>query len=131
MSRQKPKSKYNIDIKSAEDYKKLYEKEQNYFKETVDDVKKSVTNFVICQWGFDDEANHLLMHNILPSVRWVDGAETQQTALASGGRLINNFKDIAVEKFGKAYEIKGNFTKSGPYGPMPMGGPWATSLYFL
>ena len=28
----KPKSKYNIDIKSAEDYKKLYETEQNYFK---------------------------------------------------------------------------------------------------
>ena len=46
------------------------------------------------------------MHNILPSVRWVDGAETQQTALASGGRIINNFKDIAVEKFGKAYEVK-------------------------
>ena len=27
----KPKSKYNIDIKNAEDYKKLYETEQNYF----------------------------------------------------------------------------------------------------
>ena len=26
--------------------------------------------------------------------------------MASGGRIINNFKDIAVEKFGKAYEVK-------------------------
>ena len=102
----KPKTKYNIDIKSAEDYKKLYETEQNYFKEMVDNVKKSGANFVICQWGFDDEANHLLMHNNLPAVRWVGGTELEQIALASGGRIINNFKDIAVEKFGKAYEVK-------------------------
>ena len=71
----KPKSKYNIDIKSAEDYKKLYETEQNYFKTMVKNVKESGANFVICQWGFDDEANHLLMHSNLPSVRWVGGAE--------------------------------------------------------
>ena len=66
----KPKSKYNIDIKSAEDYKKLYQTEQNYFKTMVENVKESGANFVICQWGFDDEANHLLMHNNLPAVRW-------------------------------------------------------------
>ena len=102
----KLKSKYNIEIKSAEDYKKLYEKEQNYFKDMVDSVKKSGANFVVCQWGFDDEANHLLMKNKLPAVRWVEGSELEQIALASGGRIINNFKDIAVEKFGKAYEVK-------------------------
>ena len=102
----KPKSKYNIDIKSVEDYKKLYQKEQNYFKDMVDTVKKSGANFVICRWGFDDEANHLLMRNNLPAVRWVEGTELEQIALASGGRIINNFKDIAVEKFGKAYEVK-------------------------
>ena len=102
----KPKSKYNIDIKTAEDYKKLYETEQNYFKDMVENVKKSGANFVVCQWGFDDEANHLLMHNNLPAVRWVGGAEIEQIALASGGRIINNFKDISKEKLGKAYEVK-------------------------
>ena len=65
----KPKSKYNIDIKNAEDYKKLYETEQNYFKKMISSVKESGANFVICQWGFDDEANHLLMHNNLSEVR--------------------------------------------------------------
>ena len=90
----KPKSKYNIDIKSAEDYKKLYETEQNYFKDMVKSVKESGANFVICQWGFDDEANHLLMHNNLPAVRWVGGAEIEQIALATGGRIITSFKDI-------------------------------------
>jgi T-complex protein 1 subunit epsilon len=102
----KPKSKYNIDIKSAEDYKKLYETEQNYFKTMVKNVKESGANFVICQWGFDDEANHLLMHNNLPSVRWVGGAEIEQIALATGGRIINNFSDIKAEKLGSARVIK-------------------------
>ena len=75
----KPKSKYNIDIKNAEEYKKLYEAEQNYFKNMIKNVKESGANFIICQWGFDDEANHLLMHNNLPAVRWVGGAEIQIT----------------------------------------------------
>jgi len=102
----KPKSKYNIDIKSAEDYKKLYETEQNYFKTMVENVKQSGANFVICQWGFDDEANHLLMHNNLPSVRWVGGSEIEQIALATGGRIINNFSEIKKEKLGSARVIK-------------------------
>ena len=102
----KPKSKYNIDIKSAEDYKKLYETEQNYFKTMVQNVKDSGANVVICQWGFDDEANHLLMHSGLPAVRWVGGAEIEQIALATGGRIINNFNDIKKEKLGSARVIK-------------------------
>ena len=102
----KPKSKYNIDIKNAEDYKKLYETEQNYFKDMVKSVKESGANFVICQWGFDDEANHLLMHNNLPAVRWVGGAEIELIALATGGRIITNFKDIKKEKLGRAREVK-------------------------
>ena len=93
-------------IKSAEDYKKLYQTEQNYFKTMVENVKESGANFVICQWGFDDEANHLLMHNNLPAVRWVGGAEIEQIALATGGRIINNFSDIKKEKLGSARVIK-------------------------
>ena len=64
----------------------------------VENVKQSGANFVICQWGFDDEANHLLMHNNLPSVRWVGGSEIEQIALATGGRIINNFSEIKKEK---------------------------------
>lgn len=72
----------------------------------VKNVKESGANFVICQWGFDDEANHLLMHSNLPSVRWVGGAEIEQIALATGGRIINNFADIKKEKLGSARVIK-------------------------
>jgi T-complex protein 1 subunit epsilon len=41
---------------------------------------------VICQWGFDDEANHLLMNRNLPAVRWVGGVELELIAIATGMR---------------------------------------------
>ena len=56
----KPKTKHKLDIKSVEAYEKLYEQEQQYFRDMVQKVKDSGANLVICQWGFDDEANHLL-----------------------------------------------------------------------
>ncbi len=43
-------------------------------------IKDAGANVVICQWGFDDEANHLLMQNNLPAVRWVGGPEIEVRA---------------------------------------------------
>lgn len=102
----KPKTKYNVDVKSAEDYKKLYEQEQNYFKQMVQSVKDSGANLVVCQWGFDDEANHLLMSNKLPAIRWVGGQEIELIALATGGRIIPRFSEIKSEKLGRARVVK-------------------------
>ncbi len=51
--------------------------EQQYFKDMVKQIKDSGANLAICQWGFDDEANHLLLQNKLPAVRWVGGVELE------------------------------------------------------
>lgn len=102
----KPKTKYNVEITSAENYKKLYDHEQNYFKEMVRLVKESGANLVICQWGFDDEANHLLMQEKLPAIRWVGGHEIELIALATGGRIIPRFSEISPEKLGRARLVK-------------------------
>jgi T-complex protein 1 subunit epsilon len=102
----KPKTKYSVDIKNAESYKKLYEHEQAYFKEMTQKVKDSGANLVICQWGFDDEANHLLMSNALPAVRWVGGTEIELIALATGARIIPRFSEIKEEKLGRARVVK-------------------------
>ena len=48
-----------------------------YFTDMVAKVKATGANLVICQWGFDDEANHLLLQNKLPAVRWVGGLELE------------------------------------------------------
>jgi T-complex protein 1 subunit epsilon len=59
---------------------------------------------VICQWGFDDEANHLLMHRNLPAVRWVGGVELELIAIATGGRIVPRFQELTPDKLGTASE---------------------------
>ncbi|KAI6042235.1 hypothetical protein EDC04DRAFT_2661631, partial [Pisolithus marmoratus] len=49
------------------------------FKDIIQMVKDTGTNLVICQYGFDDEANHLFTRNDLPAVRWVGGPEIELT----------------------------------------------------
>lgn len=98
----KPKTKHNINISTAEDFKKLYQQEQQYFIDMVKKVKDSGANIALCQWGFDDEANHLLLQNNLPAVRWVSGTDIELIAMATGGRIIPRFQEITPEKLGKA-----------------------------
>jgi T-complex protein 1 subunit epsilon len=73
----RPKTKHKLDITSVEEYKKLREYEKGKFEDMIKRVKDTGANLVICQWGFDDEANHLLMQNELPAVRWVGGPEIE------------------------------------------------------
>lgn len=60
----------------------------------------------MCQWGFDDEANHLLLQNNLPAVRWVSGTDIELLAIATGARIVPRFTEITPEKLGKAGSVK-------------------------
>jgi len=60
-------------------------------------VKDTGANLAICQWGFDDEANHLLLQNQLPAVRWVGGPEIELIAIATGGRIVPRFQVLFVD----------------------------------
>jgi len=102
----KPKTKHGLEIKTVEDYQKLQQMEQDYFINMVQKVKDSGANVVLCQWGFDDEANHLLMHHKLPAVRWVGGVEIELLAIATGARIVPRFEEITAEKLGTAGVIK-------------------------
>lgn len=73
----KPKTKHKLDIASVEDYRALRKYEQDTFNDMVEKVKKAGATLAICQWGFDDEANHLLLKHGLPAVRWVGGPEIE------------------------------------------------------
>lgn len=98
----KPKTKHKLDITSKDAYDRLYQQEQDYFKEMVKQVKDSGANLVICQWGFDDEANHLLLQSELPAVRWVGGVEIEHIAIATGGRIVPRFSELSADKLGSA-----------------------------
>jgi len=102
----KPKTKHGLEIKDADQYNQLLKMEQDYFTDMVKRVKDSGANVVLCQWGFDDEANHLLMTNDLPAIRWVGGVEIELLAIATGARIIPRFEEITPEKLGKAGIIR-------------------------
>lgn len=68
----------------------------------IEQIKDTGANVVICQWGFDDEANHLLLTNKLPAVRWVGGPEIELIAIATNGRIVPRFEDLSAEKLGTA-----------------------------
>jgi T-complex protein 1 subunit epsilon len=102
----KPKTKHKLDITSAADYHKLYEQEQKYFVDMVQKCKDAGATLVICQWGFDDEANHLLLANDLPAVRWVGGVEIELIAIATGGRIVPRFEELSSAKLGSAGVVR-------------------------
>ncbi|KAL1060657.1 hypothetical protein V6Z11_1Z080600 [Gossypium hirsutum] len=87
----KPKTKHKVDIDTVEKFQTLRQQEQKYFDDMVQKCKDVGATLVICQWGFDDEANHLLMHQNLPAVRWV-----------GGGRIVPRFQELTPEKLGRA-----------------------------
>jgi len=106
LSHPSQKNKYTLTIASASDYEELKAQEEKYFIEMVNLVKDSGANVVMCQWGFDDEANHLLLQNHLPAVRWVSGTDIELLAIATGAKIIPRFQLITPEKLGKAGLIK-------------------------
>lgn len=98
----KPKTKHKLEIASAEAYRELAAAEQKYFADQIKHIKDSGANCVMCQWGFDDEANHLLVKNELPAVRWVGGVEIELLAIATGARIVPRFEELTKEKLGSA-----------------------------
>jgi len=74
--------------------------EQQYFIDMVKQVKSTGANLVLCQWGFDDEANHLLLQSQLPAVRWVGGVEMELIAIATNGRIVPRFSEVSASKLG-------------------------------
>jgi T-complex protein 1 subunit epsilon len=102
----KPKTKHKLDITSVEEFKRLQDYEKEKFTEMIQHLKDSGANLVICQWGFDDEANHLLLQNKLPAVRWVGGPEIELIAIATNGRIVPRFEDLSADKLGTAGRVR-------------------------
>merc|ERR1719367_1383083 len=102
----KPKTKHKLDVTNAEDYRKLRQYEAEKFDEMVSQVKEAGANLAICQWGFDDEANHLLLQRELPAVRWVGGPEIELIAIATGGRIVPRFQELSADKLGNAGSVR-------------------------
>jgi len=95
-----------LEITTAEAYAQLYQMEQQYFDDMITCIQKSGANVAFCQWGFDDEANHLLLQRKLPAVRWIGGVELELIAMATNGRIVPRFQELTSEKLGKCGVIR-------------------------
>lgn len=101
----KPKTNYKIDIDSAQKYNELYRQEQQFFVDMVKRVKDAGANVVVCQWGFDDEANHLLAQEGICAIRWAKGEDIEAIALATGARIVPRFEELTPAKLGHADKV--------------------------
>lgn len=102
----KTKTKLEFKIDTVEKYNDLHEKEQEYYRQQVKACKDAGATLVLCQWGFEDEATHLLQANNLPAVRWVGGVEIELIAIATGGRIVPRFSELCPEKLGYAGMVR-------------------------
>ena len=92
----RPKTKHKLDITSVEEFKKLQSYEKEKFSDMIRRVQNSGDNLVICKWGFDYEANHLLMQNELPAVRWVGGPEIEVNRYGELCTIIDAFDTLML-----------------------------------
>eukprot|EP00965_Chrysotila_dentata_P168328 5558832-Pleurochrysis_carterae.AAC.1 len=98
----KPKTKHKLELETVQAYTDMQAAEKEYFLDMIRKVKACGANLVVCQWGFDDEANHLLMQNDLPAIRWVGGVELELIAIACNARIVPRFSELSPEKLGTA-----------------------------
>ncbi|KAF2343252.1 Chaperonin Cpn60/TCP-1 family, partial [Trinorchestia longiramus] len=65
-------------------------------------LKDAGATLVMCQWGFDDEANSLLLDAGIAAVRWVGGPELELVAVHTGARIVARFEDLGAGDLGEA-----------------------------
>lgn len=102
----KPKTKNSLEIRDVKSYEALHEYEQKQFVSMVKACKDAGATVVACQWGFDDEANHLLLQHDLPAIRWIGGCELELLALATNARIVPRFQQLETKKLGSCATIK-------------------------
>ena len=96
----KPKTKHRLDITNISEYNELQGFERASFEQMIQSVKESGANLVVCQWGFDDEANHMLLQSGINAVRWVGGTDIELIALATNARIVPRFSELSSQKIG-------------------------------
>ncbi|KAI5185730.1 T-complex protein 1 subunit epsilon [Nematocida homosporus] len=106
----KIKIKHDLNVESVEEFQKLSAYEKKVFTDMVASIKQAGANVVLCQWGFDDEANSLLQQAGISAIRWVGAQELEMVAIHCGASIISRFEDLNAEALGtgSATEVGGS-----------------------
>mmetsp|Transcript_27099 Transcript_27099/g.61670 ORF Transcript_27099/g.61670 Transcript_27099/m.61670 type:complete len:512 (-) Transcript_27099:8-1543(-) len=102
----KTKNKCEVQITNSQSYKDLNSLEQLFFKQIISQIKKSGANLLVCQWGFDDEGNHLLLRNKISAIRWVNGTEIELLSISTGSSINSRYSEINCSTVGFSGKVR-------------------------
>lgn len=91
-----------VQIQNSKDITAFKEKETNMLKELVNAIVKSGANVVFCQKGIDEPAQRYLYDNGILAARRVKKSDMYRIAKATGGKVINDIKNISPSDLGSA-----------------------------
>jgi T-complex protein 1 subunit epsilon len=97
----KLKTKSDLLIQNVEDFKKLEMYEKKVFRKMIEDLKRVGAEIVLCQWGFDHEANSLLLKSGIGAVRWVGGNDMEKIAVYLDAKIVARFEDLRADDLGR------------------------------
>ena len=91
-----------IQITNPDQLNAFLQQEENFLKEMVDKIKESEATVLFCQKGIDDLAQHFLAKAGILALRRVKKSDLEMLALATGAKIVNNWKELTSNDLGFA-----------------------------
>lgn len=95
-----------ISITDPSQMQAFFEQEEKMIRNMVDKVVKSGANFVFCQKGIDDMAQHFLAKKGVSAARRVKQSDMKALARATGAKIVTNLDDLNEKDLGKAGTVQ-------------------------
>jgi len=92
----------SIEITSTDQLQRFIDQEEKSIKKMVDIVENAGADVLICQKGIDDLAQHYLAKAGISAFKDISKSDMKKLAKATGGKVVNNLKDISPEDLGDA-----------------------------
>ncbi len=91
-----------IEITSPDQLQGFLDQEEAMLRKMVETIKKSGANFVVCQKGIDDLAQHFLAKEGISAVRRVKESDITALGRATGAKVVTRLNDLSKEDLGFA-----------------------------
>ncbi len=94
-----------IEITSPDQLQAFLDQEEKMLKDMVQKIVNSGANFVVCQKGIDDLAQHFLAKEGIAAVRRAKESDMKALARATGGKIVTRLEDISKSDLGFAKTV--------------------------
>jgi thermosome len=101
-----PERETRINISSPEQLQGFLESEERALRAMVEKINSIGANVLICQKGIDDIAQFYLARAGIYAVRRTAQSDMRKIAMASGGKIVSNLKEISEGDLGSALNVE-------------------------